>query len=81
MVERGVVRQGAPTREADLVSEEAQRRMAISQPTKSVVKLLRRTVDALVPEADEGRGKRRNAPGSRKQALIRGYPNGATCRE
>ena len=30
--------------------------------------------------AEEGRGKQRNAPGSGKQALIRGYPNGATRR-
>jgi hypothetical protein len=35
-------------------------------------------VDALVPEGEEGRGKLRKAPGSRKQALIRGYPNGET---
>ena len=28
--------------------------------------------------ADEGRGKLRKATGSRKQATIRGYPNGAT---
>jgi hypothetical protein len=28
--------------------------------------------------ADEGRGARRYAPGSREQALIRGFPNGAT---
>ena len=27
---------------------------------------------------DEGRGKQRYASGSRKQALIRGYPNGET---
>ncbi len=30
--------------------------------------------------ADEGRGKLRKATGSRKQASIRGYPNGATRR-
>lgn len=30
--------------------------------------------------ADEGRGKLRKATGSRKQAIIRGYPNGATRR-
>lgn len=30
--------------------------------------------------AEEGRGKLRKATGSRKQALIRGYPNGATRR-
>jgi hypothetical protein len=35
-------------------------------------------VDALAPTGDEGRGKLRKAPGSRKQALIRGYPNGET---
>jgi len=35
-------------------------------------------VDALAPGADEGRGKRRYASGSRKQALIRGCPNGET---
>ena len=34
--------------------------------------------NALAPEADEGRGKLRKAPGSGKHALIRGYPNGAT---
>ena len=27
---------------------------------------------------EEGRSERRNASGSRKQATIRGYPNGAT---
>ena len=36
------------------------------------------TVNALVPEGDEGRSELRKAAGSRKQALIRGYPNGAT---
>ena len=37
-----------------------------------------RTVDALALGADEGRGKRRYASGSCKQALIRGFPNGGT---
>ena len=32
----------------------------------------------LVDSGDEGRGKQRNASGSRKQALIRRYPNGIT---
>jgi hypothetical protein len=36
------------------------------------------TVDALAPRADEGRGKLRKASGSRKQASIRGCPNGGT---
>ena len=35
-------------------------------------------MDALALRADEGRGKLRKASGSRKLALIRGYPNGAT---
>ena len=35
-------------------------------------------VDALVPEGEEGRGKRRYATGSCKLAWIRGYPNGET---
>ena len=35
-------------------------------------------VDALALRDDEGRGKLRKATGSRKQALIRRYPNGAT---
>jgi hypothetical protein len=35
-------------------------------------------VDALAPGGDEGRGTLREAMGSREQALIRGYPNGAT---
>ena len=35
-------------------------------------------VDALAPYAEEGRGKLRKATGSRKQALIRRYPNGGT---
>ena len=35
-------------------------------------------VDALGQRADEGRGQRRNATGSCKQALIRGNPNGET---
>ena len=29
-------------------------------------------------DGDEGRGKRRNAEGTRWQGLILGYPNGAT---
>ena len=37
--------------------------------------------DALAPYADEGRGKLRKAASSRKQASIRGYPNGGTRRE
>ena len=36
------------------------------------------TADALAFSDDEGRGKLRKAMGSRKQALIHGYPNGAT---
>ena len=32
----------------------------------------------LVDSGDEGRGKQRYASGSRKQALIRRFPNGAT---
>ena len=35
-------------------------------------------MDALALEGDEGRGKLRKASGSRKQALIRGFPNGET---
>jgi len=35
-------------------------------------------VDDLARVGEEGRGKRRYAPGSRKQTLIRGPPNGAT---
>jgi len=35
-------------------------------------------VDALAMEGDEGRGKLRKVSGSRKQALIREYPNGGT---
>jgi hypothetical protein len=35
-------------------------------------------VDALAPNADEGRGSLRKASGSREQALIRGCPNGET---
>ncbi len=37
-------------------------------------------VDALAPNADEGRGILRKASGSRIQALIRGCPNGETPR-
>jgi len=37
-------------------------------------------VDALALGGDEGRGTLRKALGSREQALIRGYPNGATPR-
>ena len=36
------------------------------------------SVDALAPGGDEGRGTLRKAMGSREQALIRGYLNGAT---
>lgn len=35
-------------------------------------------MDALAQRGEEGRGNRRNVAGSRKQALIRGYPNGET---
>ena len=35
-------------------------------------------VDDLVSTGDEGRGKQRYASGSRKQALIRRFPNGET---
>ncbi len=35
-------------------------------------------VDALAEVGDEGRGKLRKASESRKQALIRGCPNGET---
>jgi hypothetical protein len=35
-------------------------------------------VDDLARKGDEGRGKQRNASGSRKQALIRRCPNGKT---
>jgi hypothetical protein len=35
-------------------------------------------VDALAPNADEGRGTLRKVSGSRVQALIREYPNGET---
>jgi hypothetical protein len=35
-------------------------------------------VDALAPDADEGRGKLRKAAGSCKQTLIRRCPNGET---
>ena len=38
-------------------------------------------MDALALTAEERRSKRRNAAGSRKQAEIRGYLNGATPRE
>ena len=37
-------------------------------------------MDAKAPYAEEGRGKLRKATGSRKQALIRRYPNGETRR-
>lgn len=36
------------------------------------------TVDTLAHRGEEGRGYRRNASGSWKQALIRRCPNGAT---
>ena len=35
-------------------------------------------MNGLVDSGDEGRGKQRYASGSRKQALIRRFPNGAT---
>ena len=37
--------------------------------------------DALALIGEEGRGKLRKASGSRTQALIRRYPNGATRME
>ena len=38
-------------------------------------------VDAWAPGSEEGRGKLRKASGSRKQALIRGCPNGEIQRD
>ena len=38
----------------------------------------RHTVDALASGVEEGRDKLRKAVGSRKEASIHGYPNGAT---
>ena len=38
-------------------------------------------MDALALEGDEGRGKLRKASGSRKQAIIRGCPNGEIQRD
>ena len=35
-------------------------------------------MDDLAREGDEGRGKQRYASGSRKQTLIRRFPNGGT---
>jgi hypothetical protein len=43
-----------------------------------VEKLQGLMVDALVPNAEEGRGSLRKASRSREQASIRGYPNGET---
>jgi hypothetical protein len=37
-----------------------------------------RAMDALGQRAEEGRGKQRNATGSRTQTMIRRYPNGVT---
>ena len=37
-------------------------------------------MDDLAREGEEGRGKQRYAPGSRKQTLIRRSPNGETLR-
>ena len=45
---------------------------------KNKVKEIRRMVDALALEDDEGRDERRYASGSSKYAEIRGFPNGAT---
>ena len=39
---------------------------------------LGRTEDALASAGEEGRGKLRKIPGTRKQGLIRECPNGAT---
>ena len=35
-------------------------------------------MDALASRGDEGRGRLRQAAGSRQRALIRGFPNGET---
>lgn len=45
---------------------------------KMQVKLVRAHGGCLALGAEEGRGEQRNASGSRKQALIRGCPNGET---
>ena len=44
----------------------------------NMVKQLRRTVDALALEGDEGRGKLRKASGRSKHPMIRGLPNRKT---
>jgi hypothetical protein len=59
------------------------RRKKEKQEKQRVLRIRKRSykelmVDALVPNADEGRGTLRKASGSRVQALIRGYPNGET---
>ena len=51
---------------------------SVSQDTQCFRAREGRSVDALAPGGDEGRGTLRKATGSREQALIRGYPNGAT---
>ena len=43
-----------------------------------VLRINFRGVGQSTGEHDEGRGERRNAAGSCKQAMIRGYPNGGT---
>ena len=45
---------------------------------KDKVKEIRRMVDALALEDDEGRDERRYASGKSKYLEIRGFPNGAT---
>ena len=58
---------------------DSNRGMETSIPKRSSEK--ERKGNALALGADEGRGKLRKATGSRKQASIRGCPNGETHAE
>ena len=72
---RGVVVEITSTRLSEEQRSHA-RKMRSAKRRKSSYK--GHTADALAFSDDEGRGKLRKVMGSRKQALIHGYPNGAT---
>ena len=63
------------------MSEGAERAVRRSDATERILlSVYGRTTDALASAGDEGRGRLRQASGSRQQALIRRFPNGATRR-
>eukprot|EP00825_Cyclidium_porcatum_P050473 TRINITY_DN900_c0_g1_i9.p3 TRINITY_DN900_c0_g1~~TRINITY_DN900_c0_g1_i9.p3 ORF type:complete len:104 (+),score=22.76 TRINITY_DN900_c0_g1_i9:40-351(+) len=70
-----------PPRSTHCISSAASdvyKRQVVSTQSTWGLSVYGHTMDALAPIGDEGRSKLRQASGSSKHALIRGFPNGAT---